>query len=63
MYVHIQVGTFIITIPRLQFTHAFEDETSHGARCVLKTVSHAVSSRSCMIVCLSDTASILISVY
>ncbi len=27
--------TFIITIPCLQFTHAFEDETSHGARCIL----------------------------
>ncbi len=27
--------TFITTIPRLQFSHAFEDETSHGARCVL----------------------------
>ncbi len=27
--------TFIITIPRLLFTQAFEDETSHGARCVL----------------------------
>ncbi len=24
--------TFIITIPRLQFTHTFEDETSHGAQ-------------------------------
>ncbi len=27
--------TFIITIPCLQFTHTFEDETSHGARCIL----------------------------
>ncbi len=33
-YIYTSV-TFIITIPRLQFTHAFEDETSHGARCVL----------------------------
>ncbi len=38
MYMYIRTYTsvtFIITIPRIQFTHAFEDETSHGARCVL----------------------------
>ncbi len=27
--------TFIITIHHLHFTHAFEDETSHGAHCFL----------------------------
>ncbi len=38
MYMYIRTYTsvtFIITIPRLQFTRAFEDETSHGARYVL----------------------------
>ncbi len=27
--------TFITTIPRLQFSHVFEDETSHVAHCIL----------------------------
>ncbi len=36
MYIHTYTSVaFIITIPRLQFSHAFEDETSHGARCIL----------------------------
>ncbi len=30
-----------MTIPRLQFTHTFENETSHGAHCVLGNCSVA----------------------
>ncbi len=48
MYMHISTYTsftFIITIPRLQFTHGFEDEKRHMERVAFwETVSHAVSS-------------------